>query len=232
MLVLALEASTGVTSAAVARVENGEREVLAEVWATRGASEALLPAAHGALDLAGATLEGVARILVGIGPGTFTGIRIAASAARSLSLATGIPLATNTSLAALAAPTLTSAEPESGVLAVIDARRRQVFAQLFRDGKAIGEVLCVSPGDLAQELQAATRPRSSFVVGDGATRYRDVLSGLGRIPPDVSPLHRTVAAGHVLGADLSPVPPEEVVPVYVREPDAETRRDLNPWSRA
>ena len=47
-----------------------------------------------------------------------------------------------------------------------------------------------------------------------------------------SPLHRVTAAGHVLSADLSPVPAGEVVPLYVREPDAEVRRDLNPWSRA
>ena len=54
---------------------------------------------------------------------------------------------------------------------------------------------------------------------------------LGRIPPDGSPLHRVTAAGHVVSADLAPVRPEDLVPIYVREPDAEVRRDLNPWSR-
>ena len=71
-----------------------------------------------------------------------------------------------------------------------------------------------------------------FVVGDGAVRYRGELSGLGRIPPDGSPLHRVTAVGHVISADLTPVSPEELVPIYVREPDAEVRRDLNPWSRS
>jgi tRNA threonylcarbamoyladenosine biosynthesis protein TsaB len=70
-----------------------------------------------------------------------------------------------------------------------------------------------------------------LVLGDGAVRYRDALSELGEIPPDGSPLHRVTAAGHVLSADLAPVGHEEIVPIYVREPDAEVRRDLNPWSR-
>jgi tRNA threonylcarbamoyladenosine biosynthesis protein TsaB len=69
-------------------------------------------------------------------------------------------------------------------------------------------------------------------VGDGAVRYRDALSRLGKIPPDASPLHRVTAAGHVLSANLAAVDHEELVPIYVREPDAEVRRDLNPWSRS
>ncbi len=70
-----------------------------------------------------------------------------------------------------------------------------------------------------------------LIVGDGAVRYREELSSVGRIPPDGSPAHRVTAAGHVLSADLAPVDHEELVPIYVREPDAEVRRDLNPWSR-
>jgi tRNA threonylcarbamoyladenosine biosynthesis protein TsaB len=62
-------------------------------------------------------------------------------------------------------------------------------------------------------------------------RYRDALSPLGPIPPDDSPLHRVTATGHVLSADLTPVSAEELVPIYVREPDAEVRRGLNPWAR-
>lgn len=232
MLILALDASTGVATAAVARVEDAEREVLAEVWASRGASEALLPAADDALGLAGADLGEVEIILVGVGPGTFTGIRIAASSARSLSLATDATLSKNSTLAALAAPALASAEPGADVLAVLDAKRRQVFAQRFGEDGTHGDILCAAPGDVPEELRASgSFPGALLVVGDGALRYRGGLSRLGRIPSGASPLHRVTAAGHVLSADLAPVPPGEVVPLYVREPDAETRRDLNPWSR-
>jgi tRNA threonylcarbamoyladenosine biosynthesis protein TsaB len=234
VLILALDASTSVTTVAVARVEGyagpgARREVLAEVSVTsRGASEVLLSAAHDALGLAGTDLDEVRRILVGIGPGTFTGIRIALATARALALATGAALSKNSTLGALAAPALLGAG-EPVVLAVLDAKRRQVFAQCFAGNGARGEILCATPEELAAKLPAES---ASLVVGDGAVRYREALFGLGRIPSDNSPLHRVTAAGHVLSADLAPVPPEEVVPLYVREPDAEARRDLNPWSRA
>jgi tRNA threonylcarbamoyladenosine biosynthesis protein TsaB len=224
VLILALDASTPVVVAAVARAEEGEsfREVLAEISVSaRGASEALLPAVDAALNLCGEELSSVERVLVGVGPGTFTGIRIAAATARSLSLGSGAPLSKNSTLAALAAPAL-ACSPK--VLAVLDARRGQIFAQqFFRDGSSSG-VICVEPKDLSAQGEP-------LVVGDGAVRYREELSTLGRIPPDGSPLHRVTAAGHVLSADLEPVVPEDVLPIYVREPDAEVRRDLNPWSR-
>ena len=218
MLILALDASTPVTTVALA---NGS-EVLAEVSVTaRGASEALLPAIHAALGLTGEDLGSVERVLAGVGPGTFTGIRIAAATARALSAGTGTFLSKNSTLAALAAPALSCS---GDVLAVLDARRGQVFARRFSEAGPTTDIYCVRPEELAVE-------GSPFVVGDGAVRYREALSGLGRIPPDGSPLHRVSAVGHIISTDLTPVSPEELVPIYVREPDAEVRRDLNPWSR-
>ena len=216
MLILALDASTPVTTVAVAR----DREILAEISATgRGASETLLSAVHDALDLAGEELDSVGLVLAGVGPGTFTGIRIAAATARALSAGSGIALAKNSTLDALAAPALS---PD--VLAVLDARRGQVFARRFSEAGPTTGILCVRP----EELSVDGEP---LLVGDGAVRYREVLSNLGRIPPDGSPIHRVTAAGHVISADLAVVRPEDLVPIYVREPDAEVRRDLNPWGR-
>ena len=218
MLILAFDASTPVTTVALAN----DREVLAEVSATtRGASETLLPAVHAALDLAGEDLGSVERVLAGVGPGTFTGIRIASATARALSAGTGISLAKNSTLDALAAPALSCS---GDVFAVLDARRGQVFARRFSEAGPTTGIYCVRPEELSVE-------GGPFVVGDGAVCYRESLSGLGRIPPDGSPLHRVTAVGHVISADLTPVDPEELVPIYVREPDAEVRRDLNPWSR-
>jgi tRNA threonylcarbamoyladenosine biosynthesis protein TsaB len=218
VLILALDASTPVTTVALA---NG-REVLAEFSVTaRGPSETLLPTVHAALDLAGQDLGSVDCILAGVGPGTFTGIRIAAATARALSAGTGISLAKNSTLDALAAPALSCS---GDVLAVLDARRGQVFARRFSKVGPTTGIYCVRP----EELSVEGRP---IVVGDGAVRYREALSGLGPIPSDGSPLHRVSAMGHVVSADLTPVSPEELVPIYVREPDAEVRRDLNPWSR-
>ncbi len=231
MLILALDSSTGTVTVAVGRAEEGAgREMIAEVSvASRGASETLLPAAHDALGLAGTSLGEVERILVGVGPGTFTGIRITLAAVRALSLATGAALSRNSTLAALAAPALLgAAEPE--VLAVLDAKRRQVFVQRFGDDGARGKILCYAPEELPAMLAPAEE--RTLLVGDGAVRYREALSGLGRIPPGASPLHRVTAVGHVLSADLTPVPAHEAVPLYIREPDAEARRNLNPWSKS
>jgi tRNA threonylcarbamoyladenosine biosynthesis protein TsaB len=224
MLILAFDASTSVTTVALARTEGDARQVLAEVSVSaRGASGALLPAVNAALDLAGEELACVERVLAGVGPGTFTGIRIAAATARALALATGAALSKNSTLAALAAPALSGGTPD--VLAVLDARRGQVFVQRFSEaGSTPSEISCERPEALSAE-------GAPLLLGDGAVRYREALSYLGRIPADDSPLHRVTAAGHVLSADLAPVGAEALVPIYVREPDAEVRRDLNPWSR-
>ena len=224
MLILAFDASTSVTTAALARSEGDARQVLAEVSVSaRGASGALLPAVNAALDLAGEELACVERVLAGVGPGTFTGIRIAAATARALALATGAALSKNSTLAALAAPALSGGTPD--VLAILDARRGQVFVQRFSEaGSTPSEISCERPEALSAE-------GAPLLLGDGAVRYREALSYLGRIPADDSPLHRVTAAGHVLSADLAPVGAEALVPNYVREPDAEVRRDLNPWSR-
>ncbi len=218
MMILVLDASTPVTAVALAV----EGEIRSEISVSaRGASETLLPAVNAALNLAGEDLASVERLLVGVGPGTFTGIRIAAATARALSLGTGATLSKNSTLAALAAPALSCS---ADVLGVLDARRGQVFAQRFSEAGPKTEISCVKP----QDLSATGAP---LIVGDGAVRYREALRGLGRIPPDTSPLHRVTATGHVLSADLTPVSAGSLVPIYVREPDAEVRRDLNPWSR-
>ena len=219
MLILVLDASTPVIAVALAK--GGEVRTEISISA-RGASEALLPAVDAALSLAGEDLASVERLLVGVGPGTFTGIRIVVATARALSLGTGAALSRNSTLAALAAPALSCHED---VLAVLDARRGQVFVQRFSKVGPTTGISCVRPGD----LPAKDAP---LVVGDGAVRHRDALSALGPIPPDDSPLHRVTATGHVLSADLTPVSAEELVPTYIRQPDAEIRRDLNPWSRS
>ena len=219
MLILAFDASTPVVAVALATTDEDRHEILAEISITaRGASEALLPAIHAALNVAGEELASVERVLVGVGPGTFTGIRIAAATARALSLGTGAALSMNSTLAALAAPALSC---DADVLAVLDARRGQVFAQRFSEAGPATEISCVRPEEISVE-------GAPLVVGDGALRYQDALSG--HIPSGNAPLHRVTATGHMLSADLAPVDAEDLVPIYVREPDAEVRRDLNPWS--
>lgn len=227
MLVLAFDTSTTIATVAVVRVEE-RREALAEIsvagTGSGSSSEALLPAVHSALGLCGIGLGEIDLILVGLGPGTFTGIRISAATARSLAFGSGVSLAGGDTLSALAAPALQGLGEGESVLSVVDARRGEVFAQRHANGEP-GDIFCAAPESLPESMS------STLVVGDGAARYRDRLVRLGRIPSNGSPLHRVTAAGMVSASELTIVSPEELAPIYVRQPDAETRRERNPWSK-
>ena len=157
-------------------------------------------------------------VLAGVGPGTFTGIRIAAATARALSAGTGIPLSKNSTLDALAAPALSCSRD---VLAVLDARRGQVFARRFSEAGPTTGIYCVRPEELSVEGEP-------LLVGDGAVRYRDELSGLGRIPPDGLPAPQGHGGRARYLCRPRPRRPEELVPIYVREPDAEVQARSQP----
>jgi tRNA threonylcarbamoyladenosine biosynthesis protein TsaB len=143
------------------------------------------------------------RIVVGTGPGSFTGLRMGLAASRALALALDVKVAGVSTLEALAAGA-------PGALPVIDARRREVFT--LQDG----EPVALSPNELGSSVLLGR-----VCVGNGAVRYRDALEGAGaEIPPDESELHLPRAAVHArLATDFGPA--ELVEPIYVRAPDAD-----------
>jgi tRNA threonylcarbamoyladenosine biosynthesis protein TsaB len=176
--------------------------------------------------------EGVDRIAVGVGPGTFTGLRIGIATARALARARGIPLVAVSTLQslAMAGPRAGSLGAPAGldtVLAVIDARRGEVFAASWRVDEA-GEFdrALLLPHALAPEalveLVAPLGP-ATLTIGDGAVAFREVLERSGSfIPDDDSALHRVTATNHCRLADRLPESvPDEVRPDYLRAPDAE-----------
>jgi tRNA threonylcarbamoyladenosine biosynthesis protein TsaB len=174
--------------------------------------------------------EGVDRIAVGVGPGTFTGLRIGIATARALARARDIPLVAVSTLQSLALARPRQGEVPAGVdavLAVLDARRGEVFAAGWRCDEA-GEFdralllpRALAPGALA-ELVAPLGP-ATLAIGDGAVAFREVLERSGSfIPEDDSPLHRVTATNHCrLAVRLEGSVPAEVRPDYLRAPDAE-----------
>lgn len=177
-----------------------------------GHAARLLGLAREALAEAGASLEQVTRVGCGVGPGTFTGLRIGVATARGLAQGGGAELVPVSTLAALAFGAL----GDDPVLAVLDARRGEVFAQPFGPGATpLGPPVAVAP-------EALNPGPARRAAGDGAVRFRAHLEAAGiAVAPDDAELHTvTGAALLALTADGSPVARAELVPQYVRPPDA------------
>jgi tRNA threonylcarbamoyladenosine biosynthesis protein TsaB len=187
-----------------------------------GHAQQLLALAGAALAEAGIAWQAVDRIGVGVGPGSFTGLRIGVATARSLAQATGAELAPVSSLGALA---LGAGEPGRVVLAVLDARRGEAFVAAWRDDEQLTMPRAVAPEDLAAAVaQAGAAP---LAVGDGAVKFRARLEAAGAVvPEDDAALHRLGAAGLARLAAAAPaVDRDALVPEYVRPPDARPRSE-------
>jgi tRNA threonylcarbamoyladenosine biosynthesis protein TsaB len=184
-----------------------------------GHAAELLPLARRALEALGATFADVQRIGVGVGPGTFTGLRIGVATARALAQSTGAELAAVSTLAALAE----AAGAERSVLAVIDARRGEAFAAAYHGDQRLAGPVAVTPDDLAAIADPAYAPW--LAVGDGAIRFRDRLEPAADVPVDASTLHRVSALAVCRLARAAPsVDRDALLPEYVRAPDAVPRR--------
>ena len=194
MLTLAFDTATAVATSALV----DGNEVLGERVSR---AQTLLEDVDALLRQAGAHPSDLDRLAVGLGPGSFTGVRIGLAAARGLALSLDLPGSGVSTLAALAA-----GAPDA--LPVIDAKRREVFTLLD------GEPRVVAP----QELPLGD---GALCVGDGAKRYRTLLEGRGAvIPPDDDERHLPRARFHAaLALELGSV--DELEPLYLRVPDAE-----------
>lgn len=204
-----------------------------------GHATRLLSMAGGLLADAGLGFGALDRIAVGIGPGTFTGLRVGVATARGLAQSLSLELVGVSSLQALAEPVIADGAV-AGVLAVIDARRGEVFVAAYTpDGdSSAAELLApraLGPEDLeefvagaiargaTQGAEAASAP-GWLAVGDGAVRFRGHLEGAGVAVAEDGSRFNAVGAGALcdLGARARPVTAyEEVVPHYGRRPDAE-----------
>ena len=175
----------------------------------------LLPGVHEVMGRAGVSFGDLDAIAVGLGPGTFTGLRIGVATARALAKANGVPVRGVSSLAALAAGV-----PDGRRLALIDAKRGEVYGALFDGDAELWPPFALSIDALVERLEeAGAQP---LAVGDGSLRFRDELEAAGvTVAPGESPLH-VVSAAHLcrLALQAPDTAPERVLPEYLREPDA------------
>ena len=202
MIVLAIDTCLFACSVAVV---DGERVLARRVEPmSRGHQERLAPLVQEAMAEAGLGFDKLERIGVTVGPGSFTGLRVGLAFAKGLASALSIPAVGIGALEALA-------HTESGnVVAVLDAKRGQVYLQAFSDGAPVS-----APDALPIETAAARVAEFApdTLIGTGAALLAGVRPGVRVIEADVTD---PVAVAR-LAALRSPVPPR---PLYLRAPDA------------
>ena len=223
-MILGLDTATPATAAALWGPDGLEREARDDPGPGERPRHASRLLALIEEVLEGTGWDAVERIAVGVGPGGFTGLRHGIATARALAQGRGLPLAGVSSLQALARGAQREAGPERAVLAVIDARRGEVFAAAWQGAERLLEPVAIAPDELAAKLGAG-RLAAPLAAGDGAVRFREQLERAGAaVPDDRSPAHRVSAIEICrLGAAGDATDRDRLVPDYRREPDARPR---------
>jgi tRNA threonylcarbamoyladenosine biosynthesis protein TsaB len=220
---LALESAVGRASAALWR----DGEVRDEERTPAGVStaSALLPAIDTLLRRAGVALPEIAAFAIGVGPGSFTGLRIGVSTLKGLAFGSEAPVAPVSTLAALANAAGPGEEP---VVALLDARRGEVYGAAFREQGERADP-CLPEGVYTAEALAARLPARVRLAGEGAAIVGAKLcAALGAgvvLEPGLTPGAAQVAAlGARLLAQGGGISAAALVPRYLRRAEAEVRR--------
>jgi tRNA threonylcarbamoyladenosine biosynthesis protein TsaB len=206
--ILALDAAGAACSVALWR--DGVLAAHRRLPMTRGHAEALMPLVLEVLAAGRMEFAALGMIAVGVGPGSFTGIRIALAAARGIALAAGLPVVGVDSFSAVAAGL--PAEPRRGraLLIVIDSRREALFGRYYdADLVPLGDALALPGAELL-----ARRPAGGLLIaGDGAgllPAAAEVCLAQGETAVDAAAIARLAAAGQAMAAPR---------PLYLRPPD-------------
>lgn len=204
-------ADTATLTASVAVLVDGQVRAERAARAVKGHGPGLLDQIAGALQDAEVALADLDALVCGLGPGTFTGLRIALATLKGLALGQNIPVFGARTTQALLLP----GQP---TLAVLDARRKQVFVE----GPWFDAPRCVAPEALPDLVPADA---AFMLVGDGALTYADTLRALfpnAHLPSDPA-LHMVRAARLASLVDFTQPAPAlaTLEPTYIRKSDAE-----------
>jgi tRNA threonylcarbamoyladenosine biosynthesis protein TsaB len=223
-ILLALDTSTEVGSLAVAR--DGVVLAVREIADPRRQAALVVPFLQEVLAEVHLVPRDLTGIVVGRGPGSFTGVRIAAATARGMALALGIPLWGWSSLAAAAA------DAESGVagegrphLVLFDARADRVYAAAYRFGPTVLEEILPPQALTLDALRDCALPPGTSASGSGAWAHAEFLAaeGFAVLPPPLGrPTGEGLLAVHGLNPGASPLSDHSRwEPDYLRDSSAE-----------
>lgn len=229
MRVLALDTST--RDGSVALVHDDRVLVERTGDAERPQAERLPGELLDCVSSAGIALSDIDLFAIGAGPGSFTGLRIGIAAMQGLALVTGRRMVA-LSLLDVAAHVAAETSPPGTVIGVwLDAYRHEVFAALYEVTDAgpyipqrlsVLESATVGRPDAVMARWRATPP--AMVVGNGATRYGDVLAALCPVA-GTPPLAAAIGRLAIARAPHDTLAPSEIQPYYVRRPDVEVARE-------
>lgn len=217
MLILALDTALGACSACVLDASKPEPVAIEERKLERGHAEALLPLVARVIDQVDGGFSSLSRVAVTVGPGSFTGLRVALAAARAIGLAARIPVVGVSTLAAYCA-SMMSREAGRITAAAIDARHGTVYVQALAPGGA----LLVPPQQLAvKDAIRAMGSGSISLAGSGATLLAQEAWSLGLdavvVDTSVAPDIRWVGRLGLLADPETALPR----PLYLRAADAQ-----------
>lgn len=197
----------------------GRLLAFAEPEIGKGHAERLMGVIDDVLAGAGKTYADIGRIGVTVGPGSFTGVRVGVAAARGLALALAVPAVGISTLDALAASAATG-ESDRGtpVLAVVDARRGEVYAALTAfDGALLCEPTALPPEALPAWIGELGTSKGLRLIGSGARLAADALPGIEtRIVSETNRIDPAILARLTNFAEAG-TPPK---PLYLRSADA------------
>ncbi|MFC0846688.1 MULTISPECIES: tRNA (adenosine(37)-N6)-threonylcarbamoyltransferase complex dimerization subunit type 1 TsaB [Streptomyces] len=210
MLLLAVDTATPAVTVAL----HDGTDVVAETSRVdaRRHGELLLPAVHQVLGDAGLTLDAVTDLVVGVGPGPYTGLRVGLVTAATFGSVLGVPVHGLCTLDGLAY----ASGIEGPFVVATDARRKEVYWARYDDFRTrVSEPSVDRPADIAEQVAGVP------VVGAGAVLYPEVF------PDARGPEHQSAAALASLAAERLAAGAEFLapVPLYLRRPDAQVPKN-------